>query len=87
MTVKSKIKDALKTGKLVIGTKKVKDGLKNGKIKYVIYATNCTPDILADLKYYAKYFNIKLEPFEGNSKQLGEACGKPFTILMVGIRE
>jgi ribosomal protein L30E len=47
MTVKSKIKDALKTGKLVIGTKKVKDGLKNGKIKYVIYATNCTPDILA----------------------------------------
>ena len=87
MAMITEIKDALKEGKLVIVKNKITDGMKSGTLKRILFAKNCSKSAMADLNYYAKYFNIKLEPFEGNSKQLGEVCGKPFTILMVAIKE
>ena len=83
MDVTKTVKDAQEAGKLLIGSRSVARGIKDGKVAQVVLASNCpeaarkgiiTPD-------------SKVEVLEMNSDsvRLGETCGKPFTVLMVGI--
>ncbi len=81
------IKKALKDKKLVIGTNSVNKGLKRDNLKSVFYASNCPADAMGNLNHYNKLTNVGLENFDGNSIQLAEICGKPFNILMVGIKK
>ncbi|RLJ05365.1 MAG: 50S ribosomal protein L30e [Candidatus Aenigmatarchaeota archaeon] len=80
------IKEALKENKLIIGTRRVMKFLKNKKLRMIFYASNCPENVKKDLEYYSKISDTAVKSFEGNSKQLGELCGKPFTILMVGVK-
>jgi large subunit ribosomal protein L30e len=81
------IKKAIKEGKLVIGSKRVLKDLKQGVIKSVIYASNCPENRKKDINYYSKHFGIEVKRFKGNSRQLGEICGKPFNVVLLGIRK
>ncbi len=81
------IKSALEEGRVVIGTRTVMKALKSGKVKNVLYASNCPDEMVKDLDHYAKASVIKIEEFKGNSAKLGQTCGKPFTILLVGISD
>ncbi len=87
MDIEKKIKKALKEGKVVLGTRSVLSGLKNGKISSVIYAQNTPQHTLRDLEYYTLVSGVSMEKFSGNSTQLGETCGKPFGILLLGIKQ
>jgi large subunit ribosomal protein L30e len=81
------LKDGAKTSKLVIGTNSVLRGIKRGYIMYAIYANNCSPNIVNNLVYYSKISKIDIKQFNGNSASLGEICGKPFTVQVVGIKK
>jgi len=81
------IKEASKNKKLVLGTKTVLKGLKNTTINQVFCASNFPEQTRKDLNHYAGLSNVKIEEFGGNSSKLGEACGKPFKILIVGIQK
>ena len=87
MTVSKDIKSAVKSKNLIMGSRTVLKNLKNDNLSTVVYASNCPDEMLKDLNYYSKISGIKFEKFEGNSVQLGEICGKPFKILVVGIRK
>jgi len=87
MTVEKEVKDALKAKKVLLGTNSVIRGVKTGSVKTVIKASNSPENIMGDLSYYSKIGNISIENFNGNSKQLGELCGKPFNILLVGLKK
>jgi len=81
MTAENDIKDAIKAGKLLIGTRSVMKNLKAKKLKTVVGASNCPETLVRDIKRYGT------EPviIKGNSSKLGELCGKPFNILLAGI--
>lgn len=79
------IKMAIRDKKLVIGSKETIKGVKNGKIKAVVYASNCPKNKIKDLNHYTTLSNIDLKKFEGDSKKLGELCGKPFNTIIIGI--
>ena len=79
------IKSALEEGRVVIGTRTVMKALKTGKVKSVLYASNCPKETVKDLEHYVKASGIKAEEFKGDSSKLGQTCGKPFTVLLVGI--
>ena len=87
MLSKKDIEKAKKENKLLLGTNIVFKKLKQGDLKSVIYSSNCPAETRKDLDYYNKLNKIELQEFEGNSKQLGEVCGKPFNTLVVGIRK
>ncbi len=87
MTIEKEIKEAMKEKKLVIGSEKVIEGIKHSSIKYVIVPVNCSDDMLGDLAYYVKNFGVERKSFEGNSRQLGEICGKPFNIMLLGVKK
>ncbi|MBI4181647.1 MAG: ribosomal L7Ae/L30e/S12e/Gadd45 family protein [Candidatus Aenigmarchaeota archaeon] len=86
MDTTTTIKDALKAGTLVIGTKATGRGLKRGSLKAVIICGNAPAGVRADLARYAQLGQVPLATFEGDEIALGEICGKPFAILAVGVR-
>jgi large subunit ribosomal protein L30e len=85
--VNQEIKEAMKEKKIVIGSRTVIKGVKKGHISSVVYASNCPQETRKDLEYYSKNGFLGLKEFGGNSVQLGELCGKPFNVLLVGIRK
>lgn len=87
MSMEKEIKKAMKEKKLVIGSKSVVKNIKRNDVKYVICSTNCTEDMINDLNYYNKNFGVEIKKFKGNSRQLGEICGKPFNVMLMGIKK
>ena len=87
MIPEKEIKDAMKLKKVLLGSNSVIRGVKIGTVKTVVHASNFPEKVLSDLNYYKSVGGITVEKFNGNSKQLGELCGKPFNILIVGLKK
>jgi large subunit ribosomal protein L30e len=87
MTGKEEIKEALKEGRVLLGRDSSVRLLKAGKLKSVFFATNCAPETRKELEYYGKVGKVELKGFKGTSAQLGQLCGKPFNVTILGIKK
>ena len=87
MKAEKELRDAIKGDKAVLGTKSVIRGIKSGKIVKVIHASNTPGSTIKDLNHYTTASGLAVQSFDGNSHQLGETCGKPFSIILVGIKK
>lgn len=76
---------AVRTGQVVLGSKKTKKLVLHGKAKLVIIAANAPPEIKRDLKYYAKLSNIPVYEFPGTNIELGTVVGKPFGVAAMAV--
>ena len=85
--VNQEIKEALKEKKVIIGSRTVIKGMKRGSLHTVIYASNCPESVRKDIEYYTKAGFTPIKEFVGNSILLGELCGKPFNVLLIGIKK
>ncbi len=85
MGIESDIKKAVKEKRIVIGTNSVLRSMKNGKVSSVVHASNVPESMKKDILSYSALSGISVKEFKGNSLQLGEICGKPFGILVVGL--
>ncbi len=83
--IEKELVNALKTGKVILGSRKTLKIVKLGKAKAVIVAENAPPEIRDDIIYYAKLSNIPLYIYPGTSLELGAVCGKPFTVASLAI--
>ncbi len=81
------IATTVRTGKVFLGTKNTVKNAKIGKVKLVIVAANCPENVHEDIKYYCRLSDIPLVTFSGTSIDLGVACGKPFMISALAVRE
>ncbi|MET1101512.1 MAG: 50S ribosomal protein L30e [Pyrodictiaceae archaeon] len=77
--------NAIKTGKVVLGSRKTIKYVKIGKAKAVIVASNAPPDLRDEILYYAKLSKIPVYIYPGTSVDLGVACGKPFMVSALAI--
>lgn len=80
------IKDAMASKKILIGSKACIKHLRTKELKLVIISTNCPANLKRDIIKYAELGGIKVETFDGTSKQLGVICGKPFPIAALSIK-
>lgn len=87
MMVNDDVKEAVKKGKILIGTKSVMRGLKRGEVGLVVYASNTPEGFRSDMERCAGISRAEVKGFNGDSSKLGGLCGKPFNILTVGIRK
>ena len=87
MTAEEMIKEAMKAGKMVIGRNTVVSMLKSGSLESVVRASNYSPGKLKELEYYSKISKIDIQIFGGTSARLGQLCGKPFNIAVLGIKK
>ena len=80
------IREALSKNSLIIGSKETIKYLKNKKVNVVMISKNCPENVKMGLENLAKLYNVKLESFEGTSKQFGTFLGKPFPVATVSVK-
>ncbi len=83
--MREELRKAIQENRVVIGTERTIKLIMNGKVKKVIVAKNCPEHIRNRLEYYSKIYNIEIFEFDGDNKDLGTFCGKPFSIAVLGI--
>jgi large subunit ribosomal protein L30e len=76
-----------RTGKAFLGAENTVKNTKVGKVKLVIVAANCPQETHENIKYYCRLSDIPLIAYNGTGIDLGTACGKPFTISALAVRE
>jgi len=81
------IATTVRTGKVFFGAKNTIKTAKIGKAKLIIVAANCPRSIREDIEHYCKLSNIPIVIYNGTSTDLGMACGKPFTVSALTIRD
>ena len=87
MTTEKAIKKALEEGKAVIGRNRVLRLVKSGKGETVYYAENCPAEWVKELRFYSGISKAQVEEFGGGSDKLGQLCGKPFNVTLLGIKK
>lgn len=83
--IEKELVNALKTGKVVLGSRKTLRYVKTGKAKAVIVAANAPPELRNDILYYAELSGVPVYVYPGTSVELGAICGKPFTVASLAI--
>lgn len=84
---KQEIIKLLKKDKAVIGTKEVIKKINNDEISKVFLASNTPPKTKQRIEELTQAFDVKLEKMGVRGKQFGAQCGKPFTILVLGVKK
>jgi len=80
------IQAALKSGKTIIGYKESIKFIKVSNPKLIVIAKNAPEKTRKEIEYNAKIGKAKVEIFDGNSKELGVICGKPFPVTTIVIK-
>jgi large subunit ribosomal protein L30e len=83
MDINWAIKMAVTTGKVHFGLEECEKSVKGKKAKLLIVAANCPHNELKK----EKYENVPIYHFPGTTIDLGNACGKPFTVSVLTIVE
>lgn len=77
----------IKSGKVIIGSKRTLEDIKKGKTKLVIMASNAPSEISQDIEYYARLGEIPIYVYPGSSWDLGSVCGKPFMVSTLAVTD
>lgn len=85
--VNKAIATTVKTGKVLFGANKTVESVKLGRARLVLLAANCPRNTMEDIKYFSRFSNIPVVIYKGNSIDLGAACGKPFMVSALTVRE
>lgn len=78
------IKDAISDQKYKSGQREVSKTIKNSKL--IIVSKSLSPNYSKDLKDQAKSHNVPIIDFDGNSIDLGKACGKSYRISVLSLK-
>lgn len=78
---------AIRSGKVLFGSNTAIKSALTGRAKMIIIASNCPQNIREKIKYYCKLSNVPILLYPGSSLDLGSACGKPFTVAALTIRD
>jgi large subunit ribosomal protein L30e len=86
VTLIETIQAALKTGNVILGYRKSAKFIKLNTPKLVVVAKNIPESMKKEIEHNARVGNMKVEMFDGNSKELGIVCGKPFPVTTLVIK-
>ncbi|MBI2543027.1 MAG: 50S ribosomal protein L30e [Candidatus Aenigmarchaeota archaeon] len=86
MTVVEEIQSSIKSNKTIIGYNESITFIKTGKPKLVVVANNLPVSSRKEIEHNAKVGKIKLEVFDGTSRELGVICGKPYPVSAIVIK-
>jgi large subunit ribosomal protein L30e len=79
MDLNRALRTATKTGKVQFGISQAKKAIETKQGKLIVIASNCPAKDLKDQKV------IPVIEFPGSNRELGAACGKPFSVSVVTV--
>ena len=79
MDLNRALRTATKTGEVQFGIAQAKKAIETKQGKLIVIASNCpAPELKAQT-------DIPVMEFPGNNRELGTACGKPFSVSVVTV--
>jgi len=85
LDVVREIQTALRTGKVVLGSKQTLKMVVTGRAKLVIIASNIPEHLRRDIVRYCKLSRTPVYEFPGTSWDLGAVCNKPFMVAAMAV--
>jgi large subunit ribosomal protein L30e len=86
MTLTENVQEAIKSKKIIIGYKKSVKFIKLNSPKIIVIAKNIPEKMRGEIEHSSKISDVKVEIFDGTSKELGILCGKEFPISTLVIK-
>ncbi|MCD6590197.1 ribosomal L7Ae/L30e/S12e/Gadd45 family protein [Candidatus Woesearchaeota archaeon] len=83
---KKEIQTLLNENKLILGQRETEKALYRKEISKILLASNAVDELRKRYEAYAKQGLIELEVLDMDSEELGVICKKPFTIMVIGIK-
>jgi large subunit ribosomal protein L30e len=77
------LRSSIRTGKVMLGSNKTIDAGLSGQAKLIIYAADCPQDVRMQLETV----DVPVYSYQGIGKDLGSACGKPFSVAALAVIE
>jgi large subunit ribosomal protein L30e len=77
------LRSSIRTGKVMLGSNKTVDAGLSGQAKLIIYAADCPQDVRMQLETV----DVPVYSYQGMGKDLGSACGKPFSVAALAVIE
>ena len=78
---------AVRTGKVLFGSKSALEAAQAGRAKLIILASNCPKITRQDVEYYLKLSNVPFYVYKNSSLDLGAACGKPYPVAVMTLKD
>lgn len=79
MDLNRALRTATKTGEVQFGVSQARKAIETKHGKLIVIASNCPAPDLKEQK------TIPVIEFPGNNRELGSACGKPFSVSVVTV--
>jgi large subunit ribosomal protein L30e len=77
------LRSSIRTGNVVLGSNRTIEAGLNGDAKLIIYAVDCPQEVRAQLESV----EVPVFGYQGLGKDLGSACGKPFSVATLAVIE
>jgi large subunit ribosomal protein L30e len=77
------LRSSMRTGKVLLGSNRTIDAGLSGQAKLIIYAADCPHEVRMQLDSV----DLPVYGYQGMGKDLGSACGKPFSVAALAIIE
>lgn len=85
MDIDRELRDAEKTGEVILGSEETTKAIKAGHVKLVVIAMNYPDYLKSDILKMAELNSVPLHSYEGNARDLGLAFGKPFLVSVASV--
>ena len=77
------LRSSIRTGRVLLGSNKTIDAGLSGQAKLIIYAADCPQEARMQLETV----DVPVYSYQGIGKDLGSACGKPFSVAALAVIE
>jgi len=77
------LRSSLRTGKVLLGSNRTVEAGLSGQAKLIIYAADCPEEVRMQLET----MDLPVYGYQGMGKDLGSACGKPFSVATLAVIE
>ncbi|MDD1755019.1 MAG: 50S ribosomal protein L30e [Methanothrix sp.] len=77
------LRSSIRTGNVLLGSNRTVEAGLGGKAKLIVYSADCPMDVRMQLET----IDVPVYGYQGMGKDLGSACGKPFSVAALAIIE
>jgi large subunit ribosomal protein L30e len=77
------LRSSIRTGNVMLGSNRTVEAGLDGKAKLIVFALDCPEDVRMKLET----LDLPVYSYQGKGKDLGSACGKPFSVAALAVIE
>tara|TARA_Y100000310_G_scaffold345821_1_gene470499 strand:- start:5814 stop:6116 length:303 start_codon:yes stop_codon:yes gene_type:complete len=85
--VNREIRRAVDTGTVLFGVKEAEKSVLKATAKLIVISSNTPAQLKERLQQLCGVSQIPILEFEGNGLALGNICGKPFVVSVLGVEK